>query len=73
MLASHQPGVAKVTVHVNQEVATYLNNRKRREITKLEDNTGISVQVLGSEEVFPEHLELTGHDADGKEIKLPGQ
>jgi ribonuclease E len=73
MLASHQAGVAKVSVHVNQEVATYLNNRKRREITKLEDNTGIAVQVLGSEEVFPEHLEMTCQDADGKEIKLSGQ
>ena len=37
MLASHQAGISRVTVQVNQEVATYLNNRKRREITKLED------------------------------------
>src|SRR4030095_6247129 len=72
MLASHQPGVFKVTVHVNQEVATYLNNKKRREITKVEDDTAISVQVLGSEGVFPEHLEITCMDGEGKEIKLPG-
>jgi ribonuclease E len=72
MLASHQAGISRVTVNVNQEVATYLNNRKRREITKLEDDTGIVVQVLGSEGVFPEHLEINCVDADGKEIRLPG-
>jgi ribonuclease E len=73
MLATHQPGISRVTVNVNQEVATYLNNRKRREITKLEDDTGIAVQVLGSEGVFPEHMEFNCQDGEGKEIKLPGQ
>jgi ribonuclease E len=71
MLASHQPGIAKVIVRTNQEVATYLNNRKRREITRIEDTAGISVQVIGSEGVYPEHLEMTCQDAEGNEIKLP--
>jgi hypothetical protein len=33
MLASQQPNTSRVTVRVNDEVASYLNNRKRREIT----------------------------------------
>ncbi|HUE74428.1 MAG TPA: Rne/Rng family ribonuclease [Pirellulaceae bacterium] len=72
MLASHQPGISRVSVNVNQDVATYLNNRKRREITKLEDDTRIVVQILGSEGVFPEHMEITCVDADGKDVRLPG-
>ena len=34
MLASQQPNVARVTVRVNDEVASYLNNRKRRDISQ---------------------------------------
>ncbi len=37
MLAGQQPNIARVTVRVNDEVASYLNNRKRREITNLEE------------------------------------
>jgi ribonuclease E len=71
MLASHQPGVARVTVRVNVEVASYLNNKKRKEITQLEEETKITVQVLGSEALYPEHLELDCRDADGREVQLP--
>lgn len=71
MLASHQAGVARVTVKVNPEVAAYLSNRKRREITRVEDDARISVQVLGTEGVFPEHLEISCQDAEGREIRMP--
>ena len=72
MLAGQMPGVSRITVRVNDEVASYLNNRKRREITHLEEESQISVQILGSEGSFPEHLELECRDRDGREIKLPG-
>ena len=39
---------------------------------KVEDDTRIVVQILGSEGVFPEHLEIACVDADGKEVRLPG-
>ncbi len=70
-LASQQPKVSRVTVRVNQEVATYLNNRKRREITQLEDEAKMLVQVLGSESHFPEHLEIECRDGEGRELTLP--
>jgi ribonuclease E len=71
MLASQQPGVVRVTVRVNVEVASYLNNRKRKEITRLEEETKITVQILGSEGLYPEHLELDCRDADGRDVRLP--
>lgn len=71
MLASQQPNACRVTVRVNDEVASYLNNRKRREITLLEEEGRMTVQILGSEALFPEHLELDCRDAEGREIKLP--
>jgi ribonuclease E len=71
MLASQQPNVARVTVRVNDEVASYLNNKKRKEITQLEDEVGMNVQILGSEGLWPEHLELDCRDKEGREITLP--
>lgn len=71
MLASQQPRVAKITVRVNDDVSVYLNNKKRKEITRLEDDAQISVQILGNAMFFPEHLELDCRDADGREVALP--
>jgi ribonuclease E len=71
-LAAHQPRIAKVSVKVNDEVAAYLNNKKRREITRLEDEAQVNVQILGSASYFPEHLEFELADADGKAIEMPG-
>ena len=71
MLASQQPNTSRVTVRVNDEVASYLNNKKRREITQLEEEGKMTVQILGSEGLFPEHLELDCRDSEGREIKLP--
>jgi ribonuclease E len=71
MLASQQPKIARVTVRVNDDVATYLNNKKRREIMQLEDEAHMAVQILASENNYPEHLELELRDVEGREITLP--
>lgn len=71
MLASQQPHVSRVTVRVNDEVASYLNNKKRREIMKLEDDAQMVVQILSSEGAFPEHLEVECRDIEGRELSLP--
>jgi ribonuclease E len=70
MLASQQPKIGRVTVRVNDEVATYLNNKKRREIMLLEDEAHMAVQILGSENHYPEHLELELRDVEGREITM---
>lgn len=70
MLACQQEGLARVTMTVAEEVATYLNNKKRRELSKLEDDTGILVQIFGREGVSPEHLSIECHDANGRELKF---
>ncbi|MFM2093604.1 MAG: hypothetical protein RIS70_728, partial [Planctomycetota bacterium] len=71
MLASQQPNIARVTVRVNGEVASYLNNRKRKELAALEDDGKMIVQVLSGEGLYPEHLELDCRDTEGKQINLP--
>ena len=70
ILASQQVDAAKVMVTVADDVATYLNNKKRRELARIEDEAGINVQVFGKEGVPPEHLVIECHDANGREIKF---
>ena len=71
ILASHHPDACKISVTVADEVATYLNNKKRRELSKLEEETKVTVQVLGAKGVSPEHLGLECQDAQGREVKFP--
>ena len=56
MLARREDRVVRVSVHVNDEVAAYLNNRKRKELAELEDMGKMTVQIYGSESAFPEAL-----------------
>jgi ribonuclease E len=71
MLASQNEKVATVTVTVTLDVATYLNNRKRRQISQLEDEGGLMVQILGQEGATPEFLQIGCQDAEGRNVKFP--
>lgn len=72
MTASQGDKVAKICVTVEEEVETYLNNRKRRELSRLEDENGVVVMISGREGISPEHLEIVCEDATGKEIRVEG-
>jgi len=64
MLASQHQGVARINVRVNENVAAYLNNRKRRELIQLEESSGVAILILGSDSQFPEFLEIDCRDKD---------
>ena len=71
MLATENKNVSSLTIRVNEKVASYLNNQKRKELAELEGRGTLDIRILGSETVFPEHLELECFDADGREVSLP--
>jgi ribonuclease E len=71
ILASQRSEVARVTVTVAEEVAAYLNNKKRRELARLEEEGHIVVQIYGKEGVSPEQLTLECHESNGRELKFP--
>jgi ribonuclease E len=71
ILASQRPSVAWVTIKAAEEVADYLNNRKRAELARLEQEGSMSVQIIGMEGVAPEHLDIECRDNEGRETKFP--
>jgi ribonuclease E len=73
-LAAHRPNVSRVEVRVPLEVATYLLNRKRGEIAKLEGEGEMQVTVQGQSGVPPETLQFACYDNNGNEVRfLPAE
>lgn len=70
-MACQTPRVSRITVRVNDKVAAYVNNRKRRAIMQIEEESKVNVQILGSEALFPEHFEIDCRDDSGNLIDLP--
>jgi len=71
ILAAQRTQIARVIVTVANEVADYLNNRKRHELARLEQEGNMTVQVLGAKDVSPEHLVIQCRDAEDREVKFP--
>ncbi|NLX96425.1 MAG: Rne/Rng family ribonuclease [Rhodopirellula sp.] len=70
ILASQRADIKSISVTVAEEVAEYLNNRKRRELSRLEDEGQMTVQILSEEDVAPEHLVVVCLDAESREVKF---
>ena len=73
LLATQQSKCRVVTVRVNDLVSHFLNNQKRKEVAELEEKGDMEIHIRGSENVYPEHLEVDCRDEDGNQICLPRQ
>ena len=69
-LASHREDIRRVLVNVGTPVATYLNNRKRQEITRLESEYNISILISPVENVAAEYLQMDCFDGSNGEVRL---
>jgi ribonuclease E len=69
-LAAHRNGVHRVQIRVAEDVASYLLNKKRKEITRLEEGADIQIQITGLPGVAPETLEFLCLDNNNNEIKV---
>ena len=70
IMCAHHERIARISVTVEEEVASYLNNRKRRNLTQLEDEHNLQVMVLSREDVSPEHLKIECEDNSGRDVKV---
>lgn len=70
-LAAHRsPAVQNVQINVHLDVAHYLLNKKRKEITALEDRARMNIQITGLPGVPPETLDIKCYDQNGNEVRL---
>jgi ribonuclease E len=70
-LVTQHENVARVEVTVADDVADYLNNKKRRELARLEDESTLALQIFGKEGSLPEFLEIQCEDGDGRPVRFP--
>jgi ribonuclease E len=71
-LASRDDAAKRCEVTVASEVAEYMMNKKRREITRLEEERGVTIEIHAMANVMPEHIKIICTDAEGREIKVDG-
>ncbi len=69
-LAAHTERVARVQARVAEEVAAYLQNKKRKEITHLEESGQLHVQINGVPGGPPETLDFLCYDNNNNEVKV---
>ena len=62
--------IAQITVTVEDEVLSYLNNRKRRELMTLEDEHKLRVLIVSREDLSPEYVKIECQDETGREIRI---
>jgi ribonuclease E len=72
-LASHRDEIRRIAISVSASVASYLNNRKRKEIARLESEGNMSIQVSIADQAPADHLVIECFDANGSEVRFqPG-
>lgn len=68
VLATQQPDIVRVRITVAEDVAEYLNNRKRAELAALEQEEGAEILIRDKPELWPEHLEIECYDAQNRPV-----
>jgi ribonuclease E len=69
-LAAHRTNVHRIQIRVAEDVANYLLNKKRKEISQLEERGDILIQIAALAGVAPETLEFLCLDNNNNEIKV---
>jgi ribonuclease E len=69
-LAAHRPNIQRIDIKVHQDVANYLQNRKRKAINQLEESGGTNVYIMGDPVASPELLQFVCFDNNNNEVKF---
>jgi ribonuclease E len=71
MTTASDDKIRNISIEIHERVANYLNNRKRRDITELEERCNVTVTIQARADVGPEHLRIRCTDDIGAELKIP--
>ena len=69
-LAGQEPRARQIVVGVAEEVAEYMNNKKRGQLAQIESESGVSVILKSVSNVWPEHIEIELFDEQGKKVNF---
>ena len=68
-LATHREEIRRLVVTVSPAVASYLSNKKRIDLARLESEARISIQIVFKEDATAEYLQITCYDQNGAEVR----
>ena len=71
MTYAHKAEVRRISIEIHERVANYLNNRKRKEITGIEESSNVTISINARTDVGPEHMIFRCTDDIGSEVKIP--
>jgi len=69
MAGSAHEDVSKIVIEVHDRVGHYLNNKKRKDITRIEDENDLLIQIVARSDVSFEHFTFRCEDDHGKEVQ----
>jgi ribonuclease E len=70
MSAAVHEQIAKIVIEVHDRVGNYLNNRKRKELIRIEDEHEVEIVIVAKSDVSFEHMTFRGEDTNGREVNL---
>jgi ribonuclease E len=70
MTTVNKKNIARLVLNVHETVANYLNNKRRKDITNLEDTAKTSIIINARTDVEPEHLTARCYDDIGNEVNF---
>ncbi len=68
--AAAHPDISRIVVEVHDRVANDLNNRKRKELTRIEDENELTISIVARADVSFEHLTFRCEDENAREVTL---
>jgi Ribonuclease G/E len=73
ILASSRDEIRTIRITVVEEVAEYLNNRKRVELAKVERDGNVEITIKGTPDIWPEHLAVDCFDVMGQPVAFSAE
>jgi len=70
MTTVNKKNISRLVLNVHENVANYLNNKRRKDITQLEENAQTSIIINARTDVEPEHLMARCYDDIGNEVNF---
>ena len=65
--AVHEP-VSRIVIEVHDRVGNYLNNRKRKDLIRIEDENEVEIVIVTKSDVSFEHMTFRAEDSAGREV-----